>query len=493
MAAAGPAGRARGARDAGAARRGGGGRGAARPLSSLALPAAPRGALSHDPRTGREGGSPGVPSRRAAGLAERRRRRVHCGAAAGRGLRRAAAAAASEPLRGAGAAPPPLRSPVRARPSQSDGRAAGRGAGVAGSEGNAGGGSREEGARRREGAARGSRKRGEKGVGEGRPWEGGGRRARGGGGSGAGWALKCCISWGGAKLGSWPFPPPRAREGGAPGVWMLAVPHPSVPAPESGLPFRSQLLRPRSETGAHEGGRTVTCLPRRRCRLSIDRAGVPGTRHSRIQPDASTLPEGSGARPRTALGMPQRGAPANRACLRPSREDALLCAPLASSALRVRAERRQKVGHLLSFRLQGVWKEAGLYEGPSAKKRGRTPSGRREMSGATGETRARPRRAGALGSRSPRRPCAPPTPGLLLLNAGCVCLRRTETERDPRDKARSCSRRRQGLDPSALAPRRGRRTAFILPPPAADRKTFPVPPELLLPSALQTHETAPEK
>lgn len=81
--------RTEGAGDAGDARQGGEGQGGARPLSSLAFPAAPQGALAHDPlgwrlRLAR---SPPCGQRgwRAAGLAERRWR-VHCGAAAGRAL-----------------------------------------------------------------------------------------------------------------------------------------------------------------------------------------------------------------------------------------------------------------------------------------------------------------------------------------------------------------------------------------------------------------------
>lgn len=71
MAAAGTKGRTERAGSAGDARRGGEGQGGTKPLSSLAFPTAPRGALAHDPLGWRWRLASGGPGGRETGLAER--------------------------------------------------------------------------------------------------------------------------------------------------------------------------------------------------------------------------------------------------------------------------------------------------------------------------------------------------------------------------------------------------------------------------------------
>lgn len=274
MAAAGPEERTAGTGDPEDARPGGEGQGAARALSSLALPAAPRGALAHDLLRWRLRLAGGRPGGRAAGLAEQRRR-VHCGAAAGReaGLRRAAAAtAASEPLREAGAAPPPASSPKRSRPSESGGDA-GRGAG----EGETPGGRRrEEGARRRERGHQGTPEPrwGPEKSAHGREQEGareGGVRGRGGGQSAA---------FLGEVLNSDPGPSHLAaagREGALAGRCSRS-PVPSYPLQSPGA-FQPHILSPRTGPDAREGSRTVTCLRQRgpSGHRSVSPAPITGT------------------------------------------------------------------------------------------------------------------------------------------------------------------------------------------------------------------------
>lgn len=230
MAAVGPEERTPGTGDPGDARPGGEGQGGARALSSLALPAAPRGALAHDLLRWRLRLARGRPGGRAAGLAERRRR-MHCGAAAGRGLgcggrrrrrrrqSRYAKLARRPHSRAAQSAPAPR--------SQAGMRVGGLGREKPREAG---------GVRRGQGEEKGGTKglrRTEMGTGEGRPRKGAGGSARRRG-AGAGWGPECCISGGGAKLRSWPFPSRSRREGGGPSGQILSVPCPWLPPPESG-------------------------------------------------------------------------------------------------------------------------------------------------------------------------------------------------------------------------------------------------------------------
>lgn len=273
---------------------------------------------------------------------ERWRRRVHCGAAAGCGLRRAAAAA-SEPLREAGAAPPPVRSPMRVRPPAIR-RARGRWLGWRVPETQGIGAVRR--GREAEKGCPGTGKCLE-GAAEDSPRESQGR-ASGEGGRRAGWQLECCISWGGAKLRSGPFPPPRSRRGGARSRSIHAVPGPTLATPDLGQAVRSSF----SGRGPRQAPTRLTGRLEVSGDAGVLRASIcaPGTRHShwRLMPAA---PESSGGKPGPLSGCPRARLVHHQGLLHPSRDAEpqrmRFDWPLGSSHS---SRARRKVGFSLAFR-----------------------------------------------------------------------------------------------------------------------------------------------
>lgn len=259
MAAVGPEERTPGTGDPGDARPGGEGQGGARALSSLALPAAPRGALAHDLLRWRLRLARGRPGGRAAGLAERRRR-MHCGAAAGRGLgcggRRRRRRRQSRYAKLARRPHPRAAQSAPAPRSQAGMRVGGLGREKLREAG---------GVRRGQGEEKGGTKglrRTEMGTGEGRPRKGAGgsARRRGAGGRGGGPS----AAFLGEVLNSDPGPSHLAaagREGARAGRFSRS-PVPGYPLQSPGA-FQPQILSPRTGPDAREGSRTVTCLRQR--------------------------------------------------------------------------------------------------------------------------------------------------------------------------------------------------------------------------------------
>lgn len=94
----------------------------------------------------------------------------------------------------------------------------------------------------------------------------------------AGWGPECCISGGGAKLRSWPFPSRSRREGGGPSGRILSVPCPGYPVQSPGA-FQPRILWPRTGPDAREGSRTITCLRQRgpSGHRSVSLAPITGT------------------------------------------------------------------------------------------------------------------------------------------------------------------------------------------------------------------------
>ena len=102
--------------------------------------------------------------------------------------------------------------------------------------------------------------------------------AREGGVRRAGWGPECCISGGGAKLRSWPFPSRSRREGGGPSGRILSVACPGCPLQSPGA-FQPRILWPRTGPDARQGSRTITCLRQRgpSGHRSVSLAPITGT------------------------------------------------------------------------------------------------------------------------------------------------------------------------------------------------------------------------